>query len=158
VLPTEELIDFLHYQLTYPAIEIGAGTGAIARALKIPATDSHMQERPEIKAYYESMGQPVIKYPIDVIKMDAETALKHYKPNTVVGAYITHKYNGVSGNMYGVVEGKILAAKCKYILIGNDTIHHDKPILKYDHKTLRFDWLVTRSQKEFNYIKIWQKE
>ena len=101
------------------------------------------------------MGQAVIDYPADVIKMEAIAAIKHYNPATVIGAYITHKFNGKCGNMYGPVEGKILAAGCKYINIGNDKVHADKPIMKHPHQVYRFDWLVTRSEKKLNYIKIW---
>src|SRR6185295_2017181 len=49
VLPTTELIDWLRTEIVGTAIEIGAGHGAISRALGIPITDSRMQERPDIK-------------------------------------------------------------------------------------------------------------
>lgn len=156
VLPTAELVDFLKTEIRGKAIEIGCGHGALGRALSIPITDSYLQETPEIKMYYQLMGQPTVPYPRDVEKLNAEQAMKKYRPDTVIGAYITHKYNGKTGNMYGVVEGKILSAGCKYINIGNDKVHADKPILKYPHRILRFDWLVTRSEKSLNHIKIWE--
>jgi len=155
VLPTQELIDFLKTEIIGNAIEIGCGLGAIGRTLGIPFTDSKMQLLPEIKAYYEAMGQPTINYPSDVIQMDALYAVKYYNPKTIIGAYITHKYNGIDGNMYGVIEGELLKKHRKYINVGNDKIHHGKPILKYPHRTLRFDWLVTRSEPDKNFIKIW---
>jgi hypothetical protein len=156
VLPTLELIDFLRGEIVGDAIEIGAGMGAIGRSLGIPITDSYLQTVPEIKFYYEQMGNPVITYPADVEKLSAESAIRKYNPDTVIAAYVTHKYNGTTGNMYGVVEGKILAKGCKYISIGNDNVHMDKPILKYPHRVMRFDWLETRSEKSKNHVKIWQ--
>ncbi len=155
VLPTQELIDFLKTEIKGVAIEIGCGLGAIGRALNILITDSLLQTQPEIKAYYEALGQPVINYPDDVIQITADQALKRYKPNTVIGAYITHKYNGVDGNAFGVNEQNILLGR-KYINIGNDNVHSSKPITKYLHETFRFDWLVTRSEKSKNHIKIWK--
>lgn len=156
VLPTQELIDFLRTEIIGDAIEIGCGLGAIGKALKIPCTDSKMQLLPEIKFYYDQMGQPTIKYPSHVVKMDALYAIKYYNPKTIIGAYITHKYNGVDGNMYGVIEGELIKRKRKYINIGNDKIHYNKPILKSPHRTLRFEWLVTRSEPDCNFIKIWE--
>lgn len=155
VLPTQELIDFLKTEIVGYAIEIGCGLGAIGRALEIPRTDSKLQDEPAIQLIYRQMGQPTMIYPADVIKMDALYALKHYTPQTVIGAYITHKYNGISGNMFGVQEAELLKKHRKYINIGNDNVHHDKPILKFPHRTLRFEWIVTRSEPTKNFIKIW---
>lgn len=147
VLPTTELIDWLKQNIIGNAIEIGAGHGAIARALNIPITDSRLQERPEIKLWYGMNGQPVIKYAKDVEKLDAEQAVKKYKPETVIGAFITHKFNSVvnNGNAFGVEEELILQSVKRYINIGNLTTHKDKPILKLKHESLYFDWLITRS-------------
>ena len=155
VMPTLELILFLAKEINGTAIEIGCGNGAIARTLMIPATDAYVQERPEVVALYQTWGQPTIKYPTDVEKLTAEQAVEKYNPDTVIGAYITHKWNGKTGSAYGVVEGRIVSSGIKYINIGNDNTHKDKPILKHPHKTYRFDWLVTRGEKSKNFIKIW---
>lgn len=146
VLPTQELVDFLKTLIIGNAIEIGAGHGSIARALNIPITDSKMQELPEIKAFYLSAGQPVIKYPEDIEKLNYEEAINKYKPNTIIGAFITHKFNGVDGNMYGVIEEDILKITKRYINIGNKTTHKTKPILKLPHTEYYFDWIITRGQ------------
>jgi hypothetical protein len=154
--PTKELIEFLGNELVGTSIEIGCGYGQIGRSLGLPITDAKVQEIPEVKAYYLQNGQPIIQYPKDVEKLEAQEAIKKYKPQTVIGTYITHKWNGKCGSVYGVVEGKILAT-CKYINVGSDLIHYDKPILKYDHKTYRFEWLITRNIQQQNFIKVWQK-
>ena len=157
VLPTWELINFLKTEIVGMAIEIGAGNGSIARGLGIKATDSYLQDTPEVKLYYLAHGQPVVKYPRDVERLNAEEAIKKYVPDTVIGAYITHKWNGKNGNYWGVIEGRILRAGIKYIMIGNDNVHSEKPILKHAHTTYRMDWLITRSPKELNFIKIWNE-
>lgn len=73
VLPTTELLDVLDdltadYEKT---IEIGVGTGSIGRLLGIKMTDRHLQADKKVQLLYALQGQPVIKYPSDVVKLDA---------------------------------------------------------------------------------------
>ena len=160
-LPTIELIDWLkEYIGDNKAIEIGAGTGSIGRALKIPITDSCNMEKPDIKFHYQMLKQPVTVYPNDVKKLDAEKAVKKYNPDIVIGAWITHKYNPynheLGGNIYGVDEAKLLLSVKKYILIGNKSVHYRKLLLHIPHKELSFDWLFSRSlDSKNNRIFIW---
>src|ERR1035437_1149875 len=161
VLPTSELIDWLKQNILPNAIEIGAGNGAIGRALGIPTTDSLLQTDPIIRLYYESMGQPVMDYPSDIEKLDAEQAISKYKPDCVVGAFITHKYKESigSGNAFGVEEENILSKVQKYINIGNLITHREKPILKLPHVREHFYWLITRSVNQLeNRIFIFNKK
>lgn len=160
VVPTTELITFLDKNIQGSGIEIGCGHGAIGRALNIPTTDSKLQDDDQIRQFYKATNQPTIKYPVDIIELDAIDAIKKYQPDTVIGGFITHKYSPrtKTGNMYGVVEGKILKSVEKYIHVGNRITHQDKPILKHKHKKHYFDWLITRSQdQEQNRIYIWDK-
>lgn len=147
VLPTQELVDWLKENIVGNAIEIGAGIGAIGRALNIPITDSRMQEIPEIKFYYNMSGQPTINYPNDVEKLTAEEAIEKYKPDTVIGCFITHKFEAKigSGNAMGVQEENILKSVNRYINIGNLHTHKDKPILRNNPAEFNFEWLITRS-------------
>lgn len=160
VVPTEELINYLKENIVGSAIEIGAGNGAISRALNIPITDSRMQELEEIKMMYAMSGQPVIKYPDDVEKLNSDQAIVKYKPDTVIGCFITHKFKAEigNGNMYGVEEENILKSVKRYINVGNLTTHKSKPILKMKHEEHYFEWLITRAvnQKD-NRIFIWNK-
>lgn len=158
VFPTSELIKWLKLNIIGSAIEIGAGNGAIARNLNIPITDSRLQEDPMIMMRYISMGQPVIKYPNDVEKLTAEDAVKKYNPETVIGAYITHKwYLGMNeGNEFGVDENDMLKHIKKYINIGNLVTHKSKPILHLKHEEYYFDWLLTRAAfQKSNRIFVW---
>lgn len=160
VIPTDELINYLKENIIGSTIEIGAGNGAISRTLNIPITDSRMQEREDIKMHYAMTGQPVIKYPDDVEKLDAEEAIAKYRPDTVIGCFITHKYKEEigNGNMYGVEEENILKAVKRYINVGNLMTHKAKPILKMKHEEHYFDWLITRSVNQSdNRIFIWNK-
>lgn len=147
VLPTTELIDWLRENITGIAIEIGAGNGAISRALGIPITDSCLQEDKAIMLMYKMMDQPPITYNEDVEKLNAEQAIEKYKPDTVIGAFITHKWHkGMKyGNPFGVQEEDILSRVKRYIHIGNMVTHAHKPILKRPHQQYYYDWLITRS-------------
>lgn len=161
VIPTTELIDWLKENIIENAIEIGAGLGTIARELKIPITDSRMQELPDVKLIYNMGGQPTIKYPSDVEKLDYKEAIQKYNPKTVIGCFITHKHkNGMStGNMYGVEEEYILKNVQRYINVGNLQTHKDKPILKQKSIEYNFDWLITRSNDQsLNRIWVYNKE
>lgn len=157
-LPTRELVDFISANIINPAIEIGAGHGALALELGIPATDSKMQSRPEVQAYYSALGQVPINYPGFVEELDAEEAIERYKPRTVVGTFITHKYNGIDGNALGVEEENILQNVERYILVGNLDTHRTKPILRRSHADYYFPEIVTRSvNQKNNRVFIWNK-
>ena len=158
VVPTQELVDFIETCLIGTAIEIGAGNGSIARALGILATDNKMQTWPEVVKQYQLAGQPLIYYPKDVIKMDAHDAISEYKPDTVIGAFITHRWlPGMdSGNQWGVIEEAILLNCRRYINVGNAYTHAAKPILKHKHRAYSFPWIITRAiNQELNRIWIW---
>jgi len=150
VIPTQELIDWLKQNIHGKSIEIGAGIGTISRALEIPITDSRMQELPEVKMYYALGGQPVIQYPNDVEKLDFKQAIFKYQPQTVIGCFITHKYDPQTntGNAYGIEEEFILKNVSRYINVGNLYTHKDKPILKRNPVAHSFDWLITRSNDQ----------
>lgn len=162
VLPTTELITWLKENIVGSAIEIGAGNGAIGRALEIPVTDLKTQERDDIKMQYMLMRQPVIKYPEDVEKIGAIQAIKKYSPDTVIGAFITPRYSVKHEgtiHSYGIMEDRILEMTKRYINIGNRLTHKDKPIRKtHPHQEYSFDWLITRSvDQSSNRIWVWDK-
>lgn len=145
-IPTTELIEWIRANTVGSSIEIGSGTGAIGKALGIPATDNKMQEEPEIAMRYAMGGQPTIKYPRHIEKLDAHEAVMRYRPDTVVGSFITHRFeSGQSeGNMFGVQEEFILQNCKRYINIGNLVTHASKPILNMPHLEYQFEWLITR--------------
>lgn len=166
-IPTTELIDWLKNQIgNRSAIEICAGYGSIGRALKIPITDSHMQTKPEVIAYYRLLGQNPIRPPNDVHKLEANDAIDKFKPQVVIGCFVTQKYQSgdegsptspkINSSVYGVDEQSMLKKIKTYINIGNDLSHGDKRIKKYRHELHRFDWLFTRSQSPLlNHICVW---
>jgi hypothetical protein len=164
-IPTTELLTFLEEEIGEnkdKTIEIGAGNGAISRYLQIRAVDNFMQLNPQIKAHYEAMGQSIVPYGEHLENIDANSAVKKYKPSIVIGAYCTHKYNPMEhwreGNQFGVEEHKIINKVKKYIHIGNEKVHGKKPILKHKHRTIKEEWLVSRSQhRNSNVIWIWEK-
>ena len=164
-LPTTELIEWLKpHVVPDKTIEIGAGVGTIGRALGIPRTDScYMRTNAEVIAYYTLMGQPLTKYPEDIEELDAIAAVDKYKPEVVIGSWITHKYTieraELGGNMFGVDEEYVLQNVKKYIMIGNDQAHRLKPILALSHEEHYPDWLYSRSiSGRPNVIFVWETQ
>ena len=159
-IPTEELISWLKpWVAGKKAIEIGAGHGTIAKALDIPATDSYMQTNPAVRAHYEMLGQKVIEPPSFVEKLEANEAVDKYKPEVVIGSWITQLYKegDEQGSQFGVDEENMLSKIRVYILIGNISVHGDKRIKKLPNKEFKFDWLYSRGRNpELNRIWIWK--
>ena len=160
-LPTQELIDWLIDKINGRcAIEIGAGHGALARALGIVATDSRLQEAPHIAAYYAALGQPVVQYGAQVQKLDAAEAIAHHRPQVVIASWVTQRcqdaHVGAVGSVFGVDEAAVIADVETYILIGNTNVHAHKVIWALPHERLTPDWLFSRAfNGSADFIAIW---
>lgn len=166
-LPTIELIDYIKKLIgDRNAIEIGCGHGDLGYHLGIPITDSHIQSDPQVKLFYMMGGQPVIEYPNDVEKLEALEAIKKYKPQVVVGSWITRWVDknkqyapGCHGSIFGVKEHELLRMVDTYIMVGNLEVHKGKPIFNRPHKEIEAEWIVSRAQyPEKNRIFIWSKK
>jgi len=162
-LPTQELVDWLRRYIDgRPAIEIGAGTGALADAVGIPATDNFLQARPEIQAHYAALRQPTVAYGKNVKKLDALAATKEFRPQVVVASWFTHKFDprnpAAQGNEFGVDEAQIIARCDAYVFIGNDAVHAGKPIWKLPHVKITPDWLYSRGRAGRNFIAVWRRD
>lgn len=163
-LPTEELVEFLSKRIAGKrAIEIGSGAGFLGKALGIPCTDNWMQQDlPEVVSYYQMLGQPTIKYGEHVEKLDALEAVEKYKPDVVLGAWVTEYVSPVDkpgvggGSVYGIKEEKILQETGEYIVVGHEGVHGFKKIMTEPHETFKFDWIKSRSIKPGNAIYIWR--
>lgn len=148
-LPTLELVDWLREFIgNRSALEIGAGNGALARALGIAAVDNRMQERPEIIERYNRQGQGLVRYGSNIETLEAIKGIKKYKPQVVLGVFITHKYNPREhwrgGNMYGPDVREILKNCEQYVHIGNENTHASHVLWKYPHVLHFRPWLYTR--------------
>lgn len=145
------------------AIEIGAGHGGLARALGIPATDNLQQNDPAIRAHYELLKQPTIRYGENVLKMDAAQALHHFKPQVVVASWVTHRYDPrrheAGGNQDGVREEDVIAACDAYIFLGNERVHAQKSIWKLPHKKVHPPWLFSRAANGSpDFLAVWERQ
>lgn len=159
-MPTTELVDYLADKIAgKKAIEIGAGLGVIGRSLGIPMTDNKQQSWPSVKAFYEAMRQPAIQYPADIIEMDAHEAVSHYRPDIVIGSYITHKMlpGMTSGNYYGVDNLAIAKQVETYYMIGNMRTHMQDPAMRYLDGIEHHDFLFTRGGQETSVIFRWKR-
>lgn len=136
--PTVEFVDYLRELIAgRSAIEIGAGHGALAEALGIPGTDSYQQREPKYRKFYESNGFTIVPYGPHVVGMDASRAVRHFKPDVVIGCWVTHKYDpqqhARGGNEVGIDEADILRHCASYIVIGHEHVHRHKPIWDRKH-------------------------
>lgn len=144
----------------YKAIEIGAGTGSIGRLLDIKMTDSYLQQdNTAVRLYYEMAKQPVIKYPADVIKADALTAYRRFKPECMLGCYVTHLWReGMQGgNMFGVDFERLLPLLKHLILVGNLRPHGGNSIMALDHTEidLHGDLITHSDDRDQDRIFVW---
>jgi hypothetical protein len=161
-LPTAELCDFLRRRIgARTAIEIGAGTGVLARTLGIVATDNRQQEDAAVRAHYRSLGQPTVPYGADVKKLDAHRAVEQHRPQVVIACWVTHRFDPMApdagGSETGVDEAAIIASCEEYIFIGNEHVHRNKPIWKLPHEKLTPTWLYSRAiNGTRDFISIWR--
>lgn len=162
-LPTEELVGHLRGLIAgHSALEIGAGNGVLARALGIRATDSRMQELPQFQEHYRKLGQATVRYGKDVEKRDAVEAVDHYRPEVVVAAWVTHRYDPTrpeaGGNQYGIDEESIIDRCERYVLIGNEHVHRGKSIWSRPHDIIYPSWLKSRAVNGTrDFVAIWDR-
>jgi hypothetical protein len=150
VLPTTELVERLREVIAgRRAIEIGSGNGVLAAALGIPATDNWMQERARYLALYAGLRQPTIRYGANVERLDAHAAIAKHRPQVVVAAWVTHRYDprrpDAGGNEIGVVEEDVIDDVETYILVGNSQVHRHKSIWSRPHTIENHDYLLSRA-------------
>jgi len=161
--PTVELIEWLKAMIgDRMAIEVGAGHGDLGHHLGVIQTDSYMQTRPEIQAYYVALGQSPIVPPEEVFQYDAVDAVKGLKPKVVIASWLTQLVvpeeceTGTQGSVYGADEVEIIKSVDCYIHIGNDNSHSKKKALELPHTKHYFPWLVSRGKDPSkNVIYVW---
>lgn len=161
-LPTTELIDWLREAIAgETAIEVGAGHGAIGRALGIPITDSRQQERPEVAELYRGMGQPPVRYPDDVETLTALEAAEKYRPSVIIAAWTTWRYDPHNhhrgGNVNGIDESKLLGKRflSRYIQVEHARVHARRPIQIRRHTTHALPFLWSRSVDRLDVVRVW---
>lgn len=159
--PTVELVDYLRDLIGgRSAIEIGAGNGVLAEALDITATDSYQQNQPKYKAIYEGSGMATVPYGENVIEMNASRAVRAFKPQVVIGCWVTHKYDRqrhwAGGNEVGVDEMDVISHCEQYVMIGNEQTHAEKAIWARRHSIVYPSFVYSRAHngtREF--IAVW---
>lgn len=149
--PTVELVEYLRALIDgRSAIEIGAGHGVLAEALGIPATDSMQQIKEPYRSVYERIGQPVVRYGPNVVDCHASRAVRRYRPQVVIGCWVTHKYDPArheaGGNEIGVDELDIIHNCGTYVVVGNTLIHRHKGIWDRPHDVECPPWTFSRAQ------------
>jgi hypothetical protein len=178
--PTLELCNWINSQIDdnpeyepHSAIEICAGTGWIGRHLGIPSTDIKNMENPTVQGIMlNSLSIPTI-YSEDVETLEASEAVSIYKPEIVIGSYVTSKqlvdkidkkkaitirfklpYGGtIEQNLMDIARKEvqvgvdvkgIFRKVYKVILVCNMRTHRNESYIKLPHQSYSFPWLVTR--------------
>jgi hypothetical protein len=166
LLPTLELVSLLRTMIGEDrAIEVAAGNGALGRALGIPVTDSRQHEQPDVARFYAQVGQAVTPYAPDVERLTAIEAVDKYRPQVVLGSWITHRfderYPQRGGNPDGVdcVELYGRAFVQTIILIGHERVNRYQPLLQQPHTTLRPPGMLFARPLDagLNVIWVWDK-
>jgi len=67
--------------------------------------DQRQQEDPAIRAYYESIAQPDLRYGDGVEKLSASEAIGKYKPEVALASWVTHHYNSLRQDAGGSETG-----------------------------------------------------
>lgn len=162
--PTVELVDRLRVLIDgRSAIEIGAGHGVLADALGIPGTDNRMQEREPYRSIYARGAQPTVPYGPSVVRCDAAGAVRRYKPQVVIGAWITHRFDAmrrdVGGNEIGVDELDVLGHCGTYIFVGNEHVHRHSRLWTRPHGIEYPPWLYSRAHNGSpDFIAVWERQ
>jgi len=160
LLPTLELVAWLRAVINgEKAIEVAAGMGDLGYHLGIPMSDSYAQQAPDMVQKYALIGNAPTAPPADVERLDAEAAVRRYKPKIVIAAWLTHKYQpgDANGFEHGANE-KYIVDRATYIFIGNQRVHGAKRILQLDHASYFLPWIVSRSSEpKRDVVYIWRK-
>lgn len=159
--PTVELVAWLRELIgERSAIEIGAGHGVLARELGIPATDNRMQEREPYRSVYAAGGWAAAPYGPNVVDCHASRAVRLYRPQVVVGCWVTWKYDparhAAGGNEIGVDEADVLAHCESYVLVGNEQVHAGSAILGRAHRSEYPPFVYSRALNgSRDFVKVW---
>lgn len=150
LFPTTELVDHLRELIgDRKAIEIGAGNGVMAEALGIIATDSHQQAKEPTRSAYAFNGQVTVPYGPNVIDCPASRAVRRYKPEVVIGAWVTPKFDPKDpergGNVEGIDEIDVWSNCRQYVMIGIETQHWRSRLWDKPHTIEYPSWLYSRA-------------
>lgn len=165
-IPTYELIEFLNKEKIGLTIEIGSGNNDIGYHLGILQTDSYCQtEGIGLLNSILHKSSPTIPKE-DVIRINANDAVDKYKPDTVIGSFITQLYQkgdeekNIGSSVLGVDEINICSKVKKYIHLGNSNVHQKKRILqKGGIEILTPSFLITRCEfQNLNFIALFNHE
>lgn len=148
--PTVELVAKLKELIAgRTAIEVGSGNGVLAAALGIPATDNFQQRMPQYRLFYEATGQATVPYGDNVVDMHASRAVRHYKPDVVLGCWVTHKFNpkrlDKGGNEIGLDEADVMRHCHEYIMVGNMAVHKHSSLWDYPYRILDAPYVRSRA-------------
>lgn len=134
LLPTVELVLALRQLIRgRKAIEVGAGNGCLGRALGIRMFDNfHQLWDPNTKEFMRSVRQPVVKYGADVERCDGAKAVRLRKPEVVIGAWNTNKYeeryHERDGNVIGI-DARAIVRRAHYIMVGSTDVHKNNHLV-----------------------------
>jgi len=84
---------------------LARGSGALAKALALRATDNGQQEEPTVRAHYQALGQSTVRYGENVERLEALAAVDNCRPQVVVGCWVAHRLDPVRPEAGGSASG-----------------------------------------------------
>lgn len=162
--PTQELVDHLRDIIDgRKAIEIGAGNGVLADALGIPGTDSRQQDKEPYRSMYALGGWATVPYGPNIVEAHASRAVRQYRPDVVIGCWVTRKFDPAQpeagGNEVGIDELDVFTQCRTYVLVGNEKVHAISRMWTRPHTIEYPPWLYSRaSNGSRDFIAVWQRQ
>lgn len=161
-LPTRETLDVIETYFVGKTVEVGAGNGMVSSYLGITGTDNKMQLWPEIAKFYRETQQPVVRYGSNVQEMDAHETLERYMPDTVIGCWVTQKYDEArreaGGNMYGIDFSEVFAKVKRFIFVGNRIVHRAHPIFQVPTTEIKVPCFSRATSPQDNVVLLYERE
>ncbi len=163
--PTIELLELLKNVIGDDldnCIEIGAGRGDVGRLLGVKMTDSKQQDKKQYQEMYAKIKQPTIIYPSDVKGLNYKEAIKKHRPKTVLGCWVTHKYDpkhhSAGGNIEGI-ESDYIIKRAKFVFVGNLETHKNWRIPEMcQYKTYFNEGIISRAANHAaNFVAVFTK-
>ncbi|SEW20953.1 hypothetical protein SAMN05428988_3153 [Chitinophaga sp. YR573] len=164
---TTEMIDWLRtYFDGRKGLEICAGKGTIGRTLGIISTDSRLLQTNHgiVKSAMQQFNEQPTNPPDDVLTFESNAAVNHFKPQVVVGAFVSQLYkpgenwDKIPSSAFGTDEELLYKKVSTYIMFGNINVHKHKRLFKKQHREYFFPWLFTRCEDQSkNRVWVWTK-
>jgi hypothetical protein len=93
--------------------------------------------------------------------VDANAAVRRFRPDVVIGCWVTHRYDPgrhtAGGNEAGIDEEDVLEHCSAYVVVGNQRVHEGKKIWKRKHTIEYPEWVYSRAMNGSpDFVAVWR--